>query len=366
MSDVRRHPDALPAFVSTASPAGERGREYGTAWRDEIHAGLTGYLRLFRAVGANHDEVRSWGERAVEELQAWAPELAEEIAGIATGAGMPLWQVGAVNARTEILAAARARGPSECSTAVSIPLRGTPRTIQTWDWNDSLRDTPMAWTYEPRPGHVVRGLTEFGILGKIGVNSAGLGVHFNILRHASDHDRIGVPVHAVARRILDEASTVDEAAEIARSARLSASTVLTVVAFDGQRGSVAGLELCPAGVGMVGADNDGLYIHTNHFLDASLSGGERLGTVRPNTYDRLKRMRARTDGLTSADLMTRVEAMLSHAEDGAPVCCHASTDDPFELRSETLATVSIDVAECRLMVHRGGPCQITSNTWQRI
>ncbi|NED94380.1 peptidase C45 [Phytoactinopolyspora alkaliphila] len=346
--------------------AGGRGREYGAAWSEEIQAGLAGYLRLFGAVGASVDEVRSWAERALEEIQAWAPELAEEIAGIATGAGMPVWQVGAVNARTEILAAVRARGPNECSTAVSVPLRGTPRTIQTWDWNDSLRDTPMAWIYEPRHGHVVRGLTEFGILGKIGVNSAGLGVHFNILRHASDHDRIGVPVHAVARHILDEASTVDQATEIARSARLSASTVLTVVAHDGERGSVAGLELSPAGVGMAEPDDDGFYVHTNHFLDASLSGGERLGTVRPNTYDRLKRMRARGAGLSSADLMTRVEAMLSHAEDGAPVCCHASADDPFELRSETLATVSIDVADGRLMVHRGGPCQVARETWQRV
>jgi isopenicillin-N N-acyltransferase-like protein len=367
MSDLRRIPQPLPMFTSAESTAGGRGREFGAAWRDEIHAGLAGYLELFRACGATVDHVRFWSERAIDQLESWAPDLRDEIAGIAAGAGVQIWQIGALNARTEILAAARASGISECSTAVFLPGGGqAPRTIQTWDWNDSLRDTPVAWAYEPRPGHVVRGLTEFGILGKIGVNSAGLGVHFNILRHESDHDVIGVPVHAVARRILDEASTVAEATEIARSVRLSASTVLTVVSFDGERGSVAGLEMCPDGVGMVEAADDGVYIHTNHFLDASLSDGERLGPVRPNTYDRLKRMRARTDGLSSADLMTRVGAMLSHTDDGAPVCCHASSDDPFELRSETLATVSIDLAECRLMVHRGGPCQITADPWQRL
>ncbi|NEE00198.1 C45 family autoproteolytic acyltransferase/hydolase [Phytoactinopolyspora halotolerans] len=362
----------FPTFRSERMVAVDRGRELGAAWRTEIWGAFAAYLELFQAHGATADQVRSWSMRAIDRLADWAPDLADEIAGVAGGASLKLWQVGAINARTEIIAAARIAGAAgetetECSTAVTLPGNGSPpRTIQTWDWNERMRETPVVLAYDLTPDHSVRALSEFGMVGKIGVNSAGLGVHFNILRHASDHEEIGVPVHAVARRILDGATDIEQAEEIARSAELSASTVLTVVTFDGTRGRVRGLELAPAGVGTVDADDDGVYVHTNHFLDPSLSDGERLAPERPNTYDRLKHLRSRAEELGSAELMDRVEAMRCHADDGAPVCAHASADDPFELRSETLATVSLDVAGFRLSVHRGGPCQVTADTWQVV
>ena len=356
-------PDRFPTFTSTASDPAERGREFGGTWRDEIHACRDRYLTLFESHGVVADQVREWGDRALGQLIAWAPELHDEIAGIADGAGLPVWQAGALNARTEILAAARAT-LSECSTAVVLPGVGQPpRTIQTWDWHPSMHGGALAWAYEPRNGVTVRTFTEPGMLSKIGVNSAGLGLHFNLLRHASDHDAIGVPIHAVARRILDVATTVDQAIAIARSASLSASTVLTVATFHEGVASVQGLELSPAGVAMVGGSN-GRYVHTNHFLDPRLSAGEWRGPEPPTTYDRLKYLRANIDRLSSADLSTRVGAMLSHAEDGAAVCRHAAADEPFRLRSETLATISFDLASCRLAIHPGGPCNASAATWQ--
>ncbi|WP_207782331.1 C45 family autoproteolytic acyltransferase/hydolase [Phytoactinopolyspora limicola] len=357
----------VPVFASNVSDAAARGREFGTAWRPRVEAAYAGYQALFHAVGVSDQQVQDSGARALDQLGEWAPRLAAEITGLADGAALEAWQVAAVNTRTEVLAAARIAGPTECSTAVVLPDDGGgPRTIQTWDWNETLRDVPVVWTYHPRPDHEVRGFTEFGVLGKIGLNSAGLGVHFNILWHASDHSGIGVPVHAVARRILDEATTIDEAIEIARSARLSASSVVTVVTYRDGLGDVAGLELSPAGVGVVRAA-DGFYAHTNHFLAPELSGGERLGLERPGTYDRLRHLQDRRDELASPGVMERASAMLGHSADGqAPVCCHAAPDEPLPTRSVTLATVSLDVAARRMAVHRGGPCDITPDTWQTI
>jgi isopenicillin-N N-acyltransferase like protein len=229
-----------------------------------------------------------------------------------------------------------------------------------------MRDVPVLWTYQPRPGRLVRAFTEFGVLGKIGVNSAGVGIHFNILRHDTDHAEIGVPVHLVARRILDEATDVAEATEIARSARTSASTVITVADFDGVRGQARSLEVCPAGVGVVPAGTDGVLLHTNHFLDPALTTGEKLGLDNPGTYDRLKHLRARVDDLLADDLTARAKAMLGHGPDGAPVCAHADPAEPFHERSETLATISLDLAGHRLHVHRGGPCRVGPGTWQTL
>jgi isopenicillin-N N-acyltransferase-like protein len=230
--------------------------------------------------------------------------------------------------------------------------------VQTWDWHPHLREVPVLWEYEPRGGRTVRTFTEFGVLAKIGVNTAGLGVHFNILRHASDTAEIGVPVHLVARRILDEATTVDEAVDLARTAQTSASTAITVVTAD----AAATLELCPDGVAVV--PTDGVLLHTNHFLDPVLAAGERLAVERPLTYDRLAHLRANPDGLAAVDMTVRTSALLSHGPDGAPVCAHPDPAAALHERWETVATISLDVAASSMLVHEGGPCGVTAGTWQ--
>jgi isopenicillin-N N-acyltransferase-like protein len=265
----------------------------------------------------------------------------------------------ALNARTEILAALNAVGEGECSTAVVLPGGGAPpRTVQTWDWHPHLREVPVLWAYEPRAGRTVRTFTEFGVLAKIGVNTAGLGVHFNILRHASDRAEIGVPVHLVARRILDEATTVDEAVDLARSAQTSASTAITVVTVD----AAATLELCPDGVAVVPAD--GVLLHTNHFLDPDLAEGERLAVERPLTIDRLAYLQANPDDLAAVDVTARAGALLSHGPDGAPVCAHPDPAAALHERWETVATISLDLEAAGMVVHEGGPCRIMAGTWQ--
>ncbi|MDW5596125.1 C45 family peptidase [Conexibacter stalactiti] len=351
----------IPRFELTASDPLVRGRELGSAARTQVQATWEGYERLFAAAGADVALRRSVAERGLEQTHAWAPELAGEIAGIALGAGLETWQVAALNARTELLAAARARTAGECSTFVVVPREGgPPRTIQTWDWYDHLRHGIVALRLEPRPGHVVELFSEFGVVGKIGVNSAGLGLHFNILGHDRDGGETGVPVHVIARRILDLATTVEEATTIARSARVSASTVLTVVAWDGERAGARGLELSPAGVAELEPDGDGVLLHTNHFLDARLAAGERMGRVDSTTYPRLAELRGRSARLVAAaDEGERAAALLDH--DGGPgLCCHPAADAPFDERWETLATISLDLAGGRLRLHEGGPCAVAA------
>ncbi|PSL00301.1 isopenicillin-N N-acyltransferase-like protein [Murinocardiopsis flavida] len=356
---------SVPTFTSSRADGPGRAREFGRAWSAEIRAGFDRYLGLFAAYGAEPAQVRSWSEQALERTAEWAPGLAAEIEGMAAGSGLAVWQAGALNARTEVLAAARYTGDGECSTAVVLPGGGAPpRTMQTWDWHAALGGGVVVWAFEPSEGRTVRCFTELGVLGKVGVNSAGLGVHFNILRHASDHDRIGVPVHVVARRILDEADTVGAAAEIARSARVSASTVVTAVAFDGAQGDAAALELCPDGVAEVRAGDDGVLLHTNHFVDPALAKGETVTPAESTTFGRLAMLGERTAGLSSPEPIDRARAMRGTGADGVSLCRHTVPGRPVDQDSETLLTIGLDVAAGRLEFHRGGPCGVDEATWQ--
>jgi isopenicillin-N N-acyltransferase like protein len=325
---------APPPVVRSSEPdPRERGRALGSAEREAILACWAGYERLFDS------EPRDLAEASLDRVGAWAPRLAAEIEGIAAGSGLEVWQVAALNARTEILAG----GAGECSTFVC-----PPRTIQTWDWHEHLTGLTFVWELEPRPGHVVRTFTEYGIVGKIGINSAGLAVHLNILRHASDGEGVGVPIHVVARRILDEAEDVEQAAEIARSADVCASSVITTI----DRTSAACLELSPAGLAELRPDSDGVLLHTNHFLDPRLAEGE--ADEETDTWDRLARLQDRVDELRAAtDHVELAEAMLHH---DAPICCHPADDAPLGERWATLATISFDLERNVMHLHAGGPC----------
>lgn len=147
------------------------------------------------------------------------------MAGVAEGAGVLFWTIAALNARTEILAEAGAPRAGECSTLVHSGTRTTGG--QCWDWHEELA---AAWHIQTVSGGTrnVAGITEYGILAKIGVNDAGVGVLFNILGHWDDA-ATGVPVHLVARHVLGTAGSFEEAVGILTGAPVSASTVMTVV-----------------------------------------------------------------------------------------------------------------------------------------
>ncbi len=139
-----------------------------------------------------------FGAEALDRIGVFSPELNDEIAGIAAGSGLAPELIGALNARTELLAAGR----GECSTIACLGTAtssGTPIGVQTWDWHDELSDSWMRWTIDHPGGHRVETMTEAGIVGKVGVSSEGVAILMNILGHRDDGPPIGVPVHVLNR-----------------------------------------------------------------------------------------------------------------------------------------------------------------------
>ncbi|WP_042426205.1 C45 family autoproteolytic acyltransferase/hydolase [Streptacidiphilus anmyonensis] len=357
-------------FRSPAAAPGERGQLLGRTFPDRIRRTADFYDTLFRAAGAGPDEVRATGLAAFGQIAAAAPELAEEIDGIARGARLPLHRLAALNARTEILGRF-GRPQPECSTVVHAPADGRPPvTTQTWDWHDDMRDGWFVWHIRHPDGREVRTVTEYGIVGKIGVNTAGLGLHFNILAHASDTAfdpsapaSAWLPVHVLARHVLDTCGTFDEAIRLATRTRVAASSSLTLAAYEAGRARAATVELSPAGPALLHPGADGYLLRTNHFVDPGLARGEALATEDPDTRHRLAALHARTAARPFPDGAALLDALTFHLDDGAALCCHPDPDAALGKRWETLATVSLDVAGSRLAVHAGGPCTARRAAW---
>jgi isopenicillin-N N-acyltransferase like protein len=343
-------------FTSSVLGPADRGRELGERLRPHIVRTVTAYRRLFAARATRPFDVDPWAERAWATITDLAPVAADEIGGIAEGARLPVHEVAMLNARTELLAVADPVGVvDECSTVVALPPGGRPVAVQTWDWYDAMADDWFIWTVPHPDGHVVRTVTEYGVLGKIGVSSRGVGVLFNMLRHDDDalaeEKGLGFPVHLLARQILDTAPDADDAVAQAQGVATSASTSITVVDTSGRSASV---ELFPGGPGVVRPE-DGLLVRTNHFVSEEGAPGCRAAAIGPGSGIRRTTL---LDALgtqpprTADDVVT---AMDDHAEVGG-VCAHPEEDLDPVLRHATLATVALDVEACDLSVTSGGPC----------
>jgi len=342
----------------SASDPYERGLERGRAIREVLADGIEIYLELFAASGIPVADVTAAADQALRATEAWSPALAAEMRGTADGAGVELWQVVALNARTEILSGARGAKPGECSTIVNAGSRAIG--AQTWDWHDELSAYWHLQRISGTPRSFV-GLTEHGILGKIGMNDAGIGVLFNILGHRSDRAD-GVPVHLVSARVLAEATTLDEAIEILSTAPVSTSSAITVLSQDG----AVIVELSPVGARVI-RPVDGVLLHTNHFLDPGLATGEKPGLYDPDSQLRLGMLTERVAGKplpASAELL--VDYLVSGPDDVAQLCCVPEPGATLGDRWATLATVTLDSTSRTMTVSAGSPAEVSTTSVTRL
>ncbi len=361
----------MTSGAASATPCAdpyERGRELGVACAEQVRAALGRYRELWGVFGVTEGDVRRVGTAVLNPIRAFAPGLSEEMRGIAAGAGLARWEVGALNARTELLALGRGL-MEECTTCVLVPDGSPPLTVQTWDWYDSLVDSWFVWTL-PRPdGGSVHTLTEYGIVGKVGVSSAGVSVHFNALRHRRDRGDGGVPVHVVARRVLDEAESVDEAVRIAAAAEVSASSSVTVTgpSGEGDNWDVVSIELYPGGPAVVSRAPDAeSLVHTNHFVAAEVGEDDQVRRPLSTTYERFDLATASLTTRRPADRDALAGALATHELGPHGTCAHPLPGAPLEERGATLAVVVTEPAAGRMWVHAGGACTAGPQQWTQF
>jgi len=349
-------------WSDAGADAAEEGRRFGRAWVAQLEQARDSYLDLFEHSGVPVDAVAEIADGCRDATEEHAPRIAAEFRGMAEGSGLSLRDVYLLTSRTEILA--RMTPSMECSTIVHVPADGTaPRTLQTWDWHETLSNETVVRRLQAGSGTRVVTFCEFGQPAKIGVNDRGLGLHFNILHHRSDGSQAGVPVHVLARMILDEAATVTDAAAIAERVPLAASSVLTVAAYPQGAAEAAAIEVSPAGVAVIAVAPGATFAHTNHFLDETLAAGEH------SPYETTSR--PRYGCLMDAAELAQIEgdhdrALAFGALPDAPISVRPRQDQPAHLRWESKLTVALDVARGALEFAAAAPADVASARWRRV
>ena len=197
----------------SGSPA-QIGQAHGESLREKIAATLDVYLRQWPIPKADLDKHTNGFVRALDK---YAPHLLDEMIGISQGSNLSFGHIVALNCRTELF------GLTPLLECTSVGLYDGRATwlAQNWDWLNTLRGLTAVVEVRPQTSPRMLMLIEAGMVGKIGLNEAGIGVGLNFLNSARVA-RDAIPVH-VFNRIVLEQSSFDTAYELAQGLPRAAS-----------------------------------------------------------------------------------------------------------------------------------------------
>lgn len=353
--------------VRVEGSALDRGRAYGGQARDRVQRSVAAYRDVFADwAGWDWATVRREAARFEAPIAAFRPTYLDEIRGIAEGAGLDPGDVLAINVRTEVMFAAKARQAAAqrhaqdgCTSFAVVPPPGPGGSTligQNWDWLPHAFRTVVVLEAEQsdRPDFVT--VVEAGLLAKAGMNACGVGLATNALVTLDDKGMPGIPYHVVLRAILDAETLTDALVAIQRRPRSAAGNYLIAH----RDGLAIDVETAPGDFSSVWLihPEQGVLLHTNHFIAPSFSGRDVSLWATPGSAFRLGRLMAlvREGGVDDVGGLQRVLA--DHAGHPFGICCHpdpraASVHD--QRASVVSMVMNLDRGE--IWASDGHPCQ---------
>jgi isopenicillin-N N-acyltransferase-like protein len=333
----------------------DRGRMYGACCADDIRRNLAGYLRLIRFhSGLKPARALEASRATAPAIEEYAPELLQEIRGIADGSGVELEEALLINARSELMSG------GECTALAVAPGRtvdGDVLLAQNWDWFSAVEPEPVLLRIRQPGLPEILTVAEAGQVGKVGLNSAGLGVALNFLEHRDRGE--GVPIHIILRRMLSCAHLGDAIhAALSVPRGCSANLLLAHAA-----GELLDLELTPRDADFLYGEGDRL-VHANHFESQRLRAGDSGLAESKSTLARAARARrllAASGATVSPD---GIKAILADHTHGPYAICRHAEPSVHELdRTETRASIVMELSARKLHLSVGQPCNAGYSTY---
>ncbi|ODQ53736.1 putative acyl-CoA:6-aminopenicillanic-acid-acyltransferase [Saitoella complicata NRRL Y-17804] len=194
-------------------------------------------------------------------IQSKWPWLYEEMKGVADGAGVEVLDVVALNCRSEIALTKFSDGcTSLACPSTTSGADGSTWLAQNWDWKHEQKENMILLHIHADGKPKISMVTEAGIIGKIGLNSSGVGVCLNAIR-ATNLDPTLPPIHLALRLVL-ESTSLNNAVKMLEKERGVAGFGHFLIA---DHTDAKGCEVGPKGVFAVDSEH-GWVTHTNHLV----------------------------------------------------------------------------------------------------
>ena len=282
----------------------EMGMKHGKTYHDEIHMFTEDRVELSQNIdwtGRNlsREAVIALAEACVAEHQAYAPDLMEELQGMADATGLSLAELVINNGFTDFMDVVYNVGDlaqqpvtprygSDNCTAFLVPNEQASDKQgffgQTWDMHATA--TPYVILIDGKPDNAPNFLTFTitGCVGMIGMNSEGIAVGINNLM--STDGQIGVTWPFVIRKILQQ-DNLEDALDCITSANLAGAHNYMLM---DKHGNGYEVEAMSTSIHIEKLEQDAIA-HTNHCLiDKNMAvARERAPESQEGTENRLTR-----------------------------------------------------------------------------
>jgi isopenicillin-N N-acyltransferase-like protein len=300
--------------------AGERGRSHGEQLRNEVRDFYTAWVEHTRAQsGATEDDLISYASAHLPASKEYAPELVEEVAGIATGAGMPFESVFLLNCFDEVachgpgIIKAGLHGCTTFAATGRATSDGRSYVGQGWDMPPLCPPNLLHLISDDQPDVLL--VSHPGLVGGAGINEHGLAIVWNTLK-AKDAG-LGVPAPFVVRKALQATELAALVGSVIGSQRANG---MNFVAAD----PVAAIDLELSATRYHATYSSGILAHANHFeapefLELELD----IPLDAPDTLLRSGRMRVLLEERHGSVDLTALQSILAdHVGGPGSICRH--------------------------------------------
>ena len=196
----------------------------------------------------------------------------------------------------------------------------------------------------------IKMITEAGMIGKIGLNSSGVGVCFNAIR-AKGLDASRMPVHLGLRTVL-ESSSVEQAIEVLKTVGMASSAHMLI----GDAVGSVGLEFTSTTFAHLEMDARRRIVHSNHML--LHHKGLREPPWLPDSPFRISRVKTLMGDMDAREVepsWTEFSRFFEDEENFPGAICRKQQGDST---SATLFNIVMDLVEKRAVVRLGRPCEV--------
>lgn len=348
--------------IEVEGSAYEIGLAHGREGKSEVLRSIETYKHMFETyANLSWETAKQRSRYYIDAINAFDGDLMDEVRGVADGAGVSVEDILALNTRSEVIMTNKVSPMSDGCTSMAITPEASlnKETLlgQTWDWKLSQLEAILVLKIKQKNKPAITMLTEGGIIGKIGFNSAGIGVCLNALGAVGNPQ--GLPLHIVLRGILNSSKLSDAIQKINSMPNACAANYLIASAC----GEAMDVEKAPTDFNVLYPEQ-GIMVHTNYFL-TRMNSVEDLGRlIFPDTYlrqGRANKLIRKSNGKITEQVMH--EVFSDHADYPDSICRHIDTDEEVRLQMCTVFSVIMNLTQRKMKVLLGNPCE---NEYQEV
>lgn len=348
-------------FLELEGTSYEIGYQQGKHFKEQIQNNIHCYQEMFQDYSnLKWERAKELSTRFVTVITEYNPDYLEEIRGVADGSGFDFEDILALNCRSELVFLGNELDKADGGcTSIGISSDagkdGNAYLAHNWDWKTSQRASMIMMKIHQKNGKPsIFMITEAGIIGKTGFNSAGICLYLNAL--STNEASGGLPLHMAMRGILD-CTTLSDAIKAATRMNLGCCANFMI---GHKNGECIDLEIENEDFDVL-YPKDGIIVHTNHFVSPRLPKYPRKDTCKQkfaDTFVRLGRadklLRKKGTDISEKELM---DVLKDHVEYPCSICRHDDMRQEPGLRMGTVFSMIVNLTEGKIWFCKGNPCE---------